>query len=114
MMASSPIRPRMSANFGMSVLVLLIARLRPLPSRDRPTRKDLRGKAPLTPDSLAVHEEWRKLLVTHGVSGVQVHNARLVAAMHVHGVKRILTFNDKDFARYPDVEAVHPRSVSLA
>jgi len=27
----------------------------------------------LLPDSLAVHEEWRTLLVTHGVSGVQVH-----------------------------------------
>jgi len=71
-------------------------------------------KLRLLPDSLTVHEEWRKLLVTHGVSGVQVHDARLVAAMRVHGVKRILTFNDKDFARYPDIEAVHPRSVSFA
>jgi hypothetical protein len=33
--------------------------------------------------------------------------------MRVHGVKRILTFNGKDFVRYTDVEAVHPRSVSL-
>jgi predicted nucleic acid-binding protein len=54
------------------------------------------------------------LLITHGVSGVQVHDARLVAAMHVYGVKHILTFNGKDFARYTDVEAVHPRIVSLA
>ena len=68
-------------------------------------------KLRLLPDSLAVHEEWRKLLVTAGVSGVQVHDARLAAAMRVHGVKRILTFNDRDFARYRDVEAVHPRAV---
>ena len=67
----------------------------------------------LLPDSLAVHEEWRKLLVTQNVSGVQVHDARLVAAMRVHGVKRILTFNHKDFARYTDIEAVHPRTFSL-
>jgi predicted nucleic acid-binding protein len=67
----------------------------------------------LLPDSLAAHEEWRKLLVTHSVSGVQVHDARLVAAMRVHNVNRILTFNDKDFARYTDIQAVHPRSVSL-
>ena len=40
--------------------------------------------------------------------------ARLVAAMRVYRVKCILTFNDKDFARYTDVAAVHPRSVSLA
>lgn len=65
----------------------------------------------LLPDSLAVHEEWRKLLVTHNVAGVQVHDARLVAAMRVHGVKRILTFNDKDFARYTDIQAVHPRAI---
>ena len=39
---------------------------------------------------------------------------RLVAAMRVHGVKRILTFNAKDFARYVAIEAVHPRSVSPA
>jgi predicted nucleic acid-binding protein len=63
------------------------------------------------PDSLAVHDEWRKLLVAHGVSGVQVHDARLVAAMRVHGVKRILTFNGRDFARYGGMEAVHPGSV---
>jgi predicted nucleic acid-binding protein len=56
-------------------------------------------KLRLLPDCLAVHEEWRKLLVTHSVSGVQVHDARLVAAMRVHGVMRILTFNNKDFAR---------------
>jgi predicted nucleic acid-binding protein len=66
----------------------------------------------LLPDSLAVHEAWRELLVTHSVSGVQVYDARLVAAMRVHGIRRILTFNDKDFARYTETEAIHPRSVS--
>src|ERR1700687_1310665 len=66
-------------------------------------------KLRLLPDSLAVHEEWRKLLVTHRVSGVQVHDARLVAFMRVHGVKSILTFNDRDFARYTDIKAIHPR-----
>ncbi len=71
-------------------------------------------KLRLLPDNLAVHEEWRKLLVVQNVSGVQVHDARLVAAMRVHGVKRILTFNDKDFTRYTDIEAIHPRTVSRA
>jgi len=68
-------------------------------------------KLRLLPDSLAVRNEWRKLLVAHGVSGVQVHDARLTAAMRVHGVKRILTFNDRDFARYTDIEPIHPRAV---
>ena len=66
----------------------------------------------LLPDSLAVHEEWRRLLVLHNVSGVRVHDARLVAAMHVHGSKHILTFNGRDFARYADIEVVHPRGIS--
>jgi predicted nucleic acid-binding protein len=38
-------------------------------------------------------------------------DARLAAAMRVHDVKRILTFNDRDFARYTHIEAVHPRTV---
>lgn len=70
------------------------------------------GKLRLLPDSLAVHEEWRRLIVAHDVSGVQVHDARLAAAMRVHGVERILTFNDRDFARFPGIEAIHPRAVS--
>src|ERR1700732_3414318 len=68
-------------------------------------------KLRLLPDSLAVHQEWRKLLVVSNVTGVQVHDARLVAAMRVHGVGRILTFNEKDFARYTDIEAVNPRTI---
>jgi len=66
----------------------------------------------ILPDSLAVHREWRRLIVAYRVSGVQVHDARLVAAMHVHAIKRILTFNERDFARYTTVEAWHPQSYS--
>ena len=65
----------------------------------------------LLPDSPSVHKEWRRLLVDYRVSGVQVHDARLVAAMRVHGVKRILTFNKKDFARFHDLEALLPSDV---
>ena len=40
----------------------------------------------LLPDSMQRHREWRRMLVDYGVSGVQVHDARLAAAMRVHGV----------------------------
>ena len=66
----------------------------------------------LLPDGLAIHEEWRRLLVDYGVSGVQVHDAHLVATMRVHGVKKILTFNTKDFARFAGIEALHPAAVT--
>lgn len=64
------------------------------------------------PDSLAVHEEWRKLLVDYGVSGLQVHDTRLVAAMRVHEVKSILTFNTRHFMRFIGIEAVHPSTLA--
>jgi predicted nucleic acid-binding protein len=65
----------------------------------------------LLPDSLEVHLEWRRLLVTHAVRGVHVHDARLVAAMQTHGAPKILTFNTRDFARYTQIEAIHPAQV---
>lgn len=68
----------------------------------------------LLPDSLAVHEEWRKLLVDYAVSGVQVHDTHLVALMRVHGVKRILTFNTKDFARFGGIEPLHPGEIAAS
>jgi len=40
-----------------------------------------------------------------------VHDARLAAAMRIHGVKRILTFNQGDVARFKDVEALLPANV---
>jgi hypothetical protein len=49
--------------------------------------------------------------VTHGVIGSQVYDARLVAAMTVHGVGRILTFNVADFSRYP-IEILDPAAAS--
>jgi predicted nucleic acid-binding protein len=60
-------------------------------------------------ESPEVYQEWKRLVVANNVSGVQVHDARLVAAMSVHAIKRILTFNVDDFARYTDVEIIKPK-----
>ncbi len=60
----------------------------------------------------AVYDEWRRLVVAHSVSGIQVHDARLVAAMRVHRIKHILTLNTQDFGRYPDITFVHPSQAS--
>jgi predicted nucleic acid-binding protein len=61
----------------------------------------------LLPDSPMAFGEWKRLVARHGVMGVQVHDARLVALMAVHGVRRLLTFNVGDFKRY-GIEVVHP------
>lgn len=54
----------------------------------------------LLPDTPEIYKVWRRLVNEYQVSGVQVHDAHLVAAMRVHNVSRILTFNGKDFVRY--------------
>src|SRR5205814_10610558 len=65
----------------------------------------------LLADSENVYREWRRRVVQHSVSGVQVHDARLVAAMQTHGVKHVLTLNESDFKRYPEITALHPSAV---
>jgi predicted nucleic acid-binding protein len=66
----------------------------------------------LLPDTEQVHTVWRRLVVVHSVVGVKVHDARLVAAMHVHGVAHILTLDEQDFSRYTGITVVHPRQLA--
>ena len=65
----------------------------------------------LAPDLPSVYPAWRRLVAAGGVSGKQVHDARLAAVMIAHGISHILTFNTGDFERYPGVTAVHPAEV---
>jgi predicted nucleic acid-binding protein len=62
----------------------------------------------LLPDSEAVYREWRSIVVRFGVSGIQVHDARLAASMYVHRVNHILTLNVLDFSRFAGLTALHP------
>ena len=66
----------------------------------------------LAPDMPDVHTQWRGLVVTYAVSGIQVHDARLVAMMRVHGLADLLTLNVADFRRYPGISATHPQKWS--
>jgi predicted nucleic acid-binding protein len=61
---------------------------------------------PLLPDHATIHTHWRRLVVSHSVSGRQVHDARLVAVMLAHHVSHLLTFNASDFARYDEIAVV--------
>lgn len=75
--------------------------------------QDLEKAFSLLPDSPEVYPEWKRLVLKYEVAGVQVHDARLVAAMIAHNVKHILTFNGTDFQRYMDegIEVVNPAAV---
>jgi predicted nucleic acid-binding protein len=66
----------------------------------------------LLPDHPAVHPAWRRLVVAYGVSGKPTHDARLLAAMLVHGVDALLTFNDTHFRRFqPAIQVFSPAAV---
>ncbi len=95
-------RPKERNGFGLSVA-----------EADREATL-IEGEFTLLPDNEQLHPEWRRLVLTHSVVGVQVHDARLVAAMRVHGIRHLLTLNDQDFLRYPGITVVHPRQLLQA
>jgi predicted nucleic acid-binding protein len=73
--------------------------------------RQLEALFPLLPDVPAIYPEWLQLVVSVGVSGAQVHDARLVAVMRAHGVSHILTLNPSDFRRFAGITVVRPQDV---
>jgi len=72
----------------------------------------LKSMFPLLPDPPAIYPVWESLVIQYRVAGKPAHDARLVAAMLVHGLTTILTFDRTGFSRYAGVEALHPADVS--
>ena len=48
-------------------------------------------------DTPQIFTKWESLVIKHQVMGKQVHDARLAAAMVVHNITHLLTFNVDDF-----------------
>jgi len=65
-------------------------------------------------DTPAVRPEWERLVIVHRVIGRTAHDARLVAAMLVHGLTHILTFNTGDFKRFPGITVLDPTVVAAS
>jgi predicted nucleic acid-binding protein len=68
----------------------------------------------LLEDLPTIYPEWERLVIAHSVLGKNVFDARLVAAMRVHGESQILTFNDRDFRRFPGIAIYTPAAVISA
>lgn len=94
-------RPIDKNGFGMS------------PSQADAEITQLENFFPMLPETPAIYGHWRQLVVSLGVSGVQVHDARLVAVMLTHGISNLLTFDTGDFKRFTAITAVHPRDVTV-
>jgi len=63
------------------------------------------------PFPIRAYAEWRRLLVQHQITGVAVHDARLVATMIAANIGHILTMNDADFRRYAGLTVLTPAGV---
>ena len=66
----------------------------------------------LFPDTDSIFKKWEQLVTQHQVLGKQVDDARLVAAMSVHNLTHLLTFNGGDFKRFTEITVVNPRDVT--
>jgi predicted nucleic acid-binding protein len=58
------------------------------------------------PDTLATHQEWRRLIHSHQVKGVEVHDTRIIALMKVYQIGNLLTLNVRDFNRFNSLVTV--------
>lgn len=65
----------------------------------------------LLDDKPAIFPQWEQLVTQYQISGKSAHDARLAAAMMVHGINRILTFNIGHFQRYPPLTVLDPQHV---
>ncbi len=72
---------------------------------------NLKGLFRLLDETPVLYGVWERLVAGTPVIGKNAHDARLVAAMMVHGLTHLLTFNTKDFPRYSGITAVEPANV---
>ena len=68
----------------------------------------------LLPDSPKLYSEWLQLIEQHAVLGKRAHDARIVAALTAGQIPAILTFNARDFRRYPGITVLEPTQVASA
>ena len=81
------------------------------PAEPEAELNDLLSQFPKLDDMPGIFDGWKTLVTAHGVAGKEAHDARLVAAMHVHGITHLLSFNSGDFQRYPIITVVSPDDV---
>jgi predicted nucleic acid-binding protein len=61
-----------------------------------------------------LYPAWERLVTQYQVSGKPAHDARVVAAMQVHGIRDSRTFDRTGFARYTGIAVVHPADLVAA
>lgn len=81
------------------------------PTKASNTISVFRERFSLIHDSAEVYLVWQDFMTQYQVRGKPSHDARLAAAMIVHKIPQILTFNGGDFARFVSkIDVVDPMS----
>ncbi len=62
-------------------------------------------------DVPAIYPQWERLVSQHAVIGRNAHDARIAAAMNIHGITHLLTFNGNDFKRFQGITVVAPDEI---
>ncbi len=55
---------------------------------------------------------WSTMVDQCAIRGKRAHDVRIAALMASHGISRIITLNEQDFAGLPGIIAAHPRMVA--
>lgn len=63
-------------------------------------------------ETSALFPRWETLIHSVPVSGKNAHDARLVAAMQLHHIEHLLTFNVQDFRRYSSIVVMDPSHIT--
>ena len=63
-------------------------------------------------ENATLYPLWETLIHSIPVSGKNAHDARLVAAMQLHHIEHILTFNVQDFRRYSNIAVLNPSRIT--
>jgi predicted nucleic acid-binding protein len=66
----------------------------------------------LLEDEKELLARWMELVLRFDVRGKSAHDARLIAAMEIHGIPSLLTFNSADFSRYSNITVMNPQIVA--
>jgi hypothetical protein len=83
-------------------------------NRERTAREttELQKRFPLLNESPEIFTRWLELVKQLPISGKRVHDARLVAVPQTHNLENLITFNISDFAGFPSLSLVDPRSLA--
>ncbi len=73
--------------------------------------RDLKQALHFLDDVPGIVTVWEELAASYQVQGKSAHDARLIAAMTVHGLTDVLTFNHQHFRRYQGITVRAPESI---